>query len=93
MPKSATETSDIARLAERLRYAVGELETAASSAMDAAAELREVTEPESLPSGHIHEDRSELIELVTAMHLDEHEGPLRFCSREVCRAAWDMEVS
>jgi hypothetical protein len=92
MPDSATK-DDIARLAERLRNAVAELETAASAASDAAAELREVTDPESLPSGQVYEDHRELIELVTAMHLDEHAGPLRFCDREVCRAAWDMEVS
>lgn len=75
-------------LLDRLRWAVGDLETAASDAQEAANDLRDLGDPGGDPLSPAW-TRDDLALAVRDWHDGEskHPGPFVWCAHAVCRTA------
>lgn len=91
MASPQQKPSELDHVLRQLRSAANALQSAAYSAEDAIGEIESAVTPEG--QIEVIYDSAELADLVAKLHDDEHEGPMRWCTREVCKAADEIRAA
>lgn len=91
MASPQQKPSELEDVLRRLRSAASDLESAAYRADEAIGEIESAATPDG--SFEVIYDSAELADLVAKLHDDEHEGPMRWCTREVCKAADEIRAA